>query len=403
MKRLWMGAALLALAALPQAGWGQSGTIPSPVGPARIPEPCPDYVAPNLVPGPLRPEIAPAGPPSSLDLPANHSSAFQEVDYPLDEGCYFHIGYQMLARAGWGNLPLFYRDPVTNLDTGTVPNRLTPIGIVLDVNQLDRPTLNGVRGTLGCLFNGHYAVEVTGFHMFEEQVQTAVGIRGRLNSFFNNVPLGFEGNNGMWLQADRAQISRAVKMTNGELNYRYTSGAVIEPELILGVRYFELQDQFNIYTGDDDDTFLNSQFLPDRRRQASLDYITRNRLVAPQAGFEWTPIQTTALFFGVNAKGAWGPNFAEIDTRLVRGDGRVGYDGGSTKVVFSQLYEFNAFCDLIVLDRFRVRAAYQAMWLLSMADSHRQVSFDLRDTNGKRDTDGSQFWHGPSIEMQFFF
>ena len=40
-------------------------------------------------------------------------------------------------------------------------------------------------------------------------------------------------------------------MANTELNYRYWNKAVVEAELILGVRYIDLQEKLRIYTGDD--------------------------------------------------------------------------------------------------------------------------------------------------------
>ncbi len=403
MNRWWMGVTLLAVGWLPHLAWGQATVLPSPVGAARIPEPDPEYVPPPLIQGPLRPELAPPGPSDELSLPMNHASAFQEETFPLEEAWWFNIGAMGLTRNGWGSLPLFYADPTTFLDTGTVPNRVTPINFVVDANNLPRPWLVGVRGSLGFIYSGHYAVELAGFTMFEDTVQLHRNLQGRLNSFFVNPPIGLEGNNGMWLQADRVAVQRSTRMNNAEISYRYTSGAVREPELIVGFRYYELIEQFGIYTGDDDLTFVNSQFLPDSRRQASLSYQARNRLLAPQLGFEWAPIQNKVFMLGVNMKGAWGVNFTEIDSTLTRGDGFQGFHGSRSKAVFSHVYEIGAFLDVCPLERLRVRAGYQAMWILGIADVQDQVDFNLRATSGSQDYTGSQFWHGPMCELQFLF
>lgn len=404
MKRWWIGVTLLAVCSLPGMAWSQATTIPSPVGPARIPEPCPDYVAPPLVPGPLRPEIAPAGPGEQLSLPLNHTSAFQEETFPLEQAWWFNIGSQALTRTGWGSYPLFYTSPVSGpLDSGIVPTRLTPQRVVADANQIDLPLMWGVRGSIGYIYDGHYALELAGYTMFQQTNGYNLENPGRLNSYFFNIPLGFEGNNGLWRQADRIQLERTFRLSNAEVNYRYTSGGVTEPELIMGIRYMDMYDRFGIATGDDDIAFLNPSGYADPRRQATLTYTARNRIIAPQLGFEWVPVNAQIAMFGFNAKGAWGANFTELDGHLSRGDGFTGFDGSKSKVIFSQIYEINAFLDLCVLERMRVRAGYQAMWILNVADSQDQISFDLRDTYGKGSYNGTQFWHGPTMEMQFLF
>jgi hypothetical protein len=352
----------------------------------------------------LRPEIAPAGPGDQLSLPLNHTSAFQEETFPLEEAWWFNIGAQALTRTGWGSYPLYYTSPVSGpLDTGAIPSRIQPLTIVADANQIDRPVLWGVRGSIGYIFNGHYAVEFAGNTMFEQTTSYHLQNQGRLSSFFYNTPLGFEGNNGLWRQADQITLNRTFNISSAELNYRYTSGGVTEPELIMGLRYVDMYDQFGIYTGDDDRTFLNASGFTDPRRQATLSYTARNRILAPQLGFEWVPVNARIAMFGFNAKGAWGANFTELDGNLTRGDGFTGFDGSRSKVIFSHLYEINAFVDLCVLERMRFRAGYQAMWILNVADSQDQISFDLEATYGRGKYNGSQFWHGPTMELQFLF
>ena len=79
MTRRWKHlTAIAALLTTAVAGRAQEG-YPSPVGATRMLEPL-RYVPgpqPNLVPGPVTPAIAPVGPPPSLSLPENHTSAFQ--------------------------------------------------------------------------------------------------------------------------------------------------------------------------------------------------------------------------------------------------------------------------------------------------------------------------------------
>jgi len=403
MFRWWMGVALLTAGLLPGTAWSQQGGVmPTPIGAARIPDPTAIYRGPELVPGPLTPQIAPAGPPDNLSLPNGHSSAFQEENYPAESAWWFNIGTQFLARYGYGRLPVFYRDPLTNLDTGDVPNRLNPLYFLLDGNHLDRMILPGVRGSVGYLFDNNYSLELAGWYNAEQTATQMAFDQGRLNSFFVNAPTGFQGNNGLWLQADIAQLLRKTSMANAEMNYRYT-GQMTEPELIVGLRYFDMVDQFGIYSGDDDVTFTSTDGSIDTRRTASLSYITKNRIVAPQIGFEWTPVNASIFTMGFNGKAALGANFVEFRNRLVRGDGFQGFDTRTEKVAFGQIYEIGAFIDLSLLERMRVRTGYQCMWIAGIADAQDQVSFDLRNTRGRLDVTGSQFWHGPTFEFQFLF
>jgi hypothetical protein len=435
MNRWWTGVALLAVGLLPGTAWcqpGDKGVMPSPIGAARIPDPTRPYCGPELVPGPVTAEIAPQGPDCNLSLPADHTSAFQCETYPLENAWWFNIGTQMLIRNGYGHLPLFYFDntpnlnvptdrfgnpiaaPISNvgLDKGTVPGRLNgPPFFLLDGNDLDRNPMYGLRASFGYIIDGSSSFEATGWYMPQRSITRGVINQGRLNSFFFNPPLGFEGDNGMWLQADVANLIRRTTIGSGELNYRHTSGGVTEPDLILGIRYLDLHEHYNLYTGDDDLTFLapvgpNAGF-PDPHRQATLDWATYNRIVAPQLGFEWTPlnfpINRPIVCAGMWAKGAWGANFIDFDNRLVRGDGFVGFHSTSSKVTFSQIYEAGLFADIAFLERFRFRAGYQAMWFLGIADAQDQVDFNLAHPQGRQKDNGSQFWHGPMAEFQFLF
>jgi hypothetical protein len=413
MNRWWTGVALLAAGLLPGNGWGQQpGVLPTPLGAARIPDPAAVYTGPPLANGPLTTQVAPCGPPENLSLPVNHTSAFQDENWPLECAWWFNFGGQALTRTSFGHLPLFYHDPVNTVDNGGVPNRLQqPLFFLLDANDLDRQTQWGLRGSVGYIFDTRQSIELTGWYMFERSTNRGAVDQNRLNSFFTNAPLGFEGDNGMWLQADVALLTRRQTLGNAELNYRYTSAAVTEPELIIGLRYFDMTDHFNLYTGDDDLSILQTAGpnigLPDQRRQATLDYGTHNRIVAPQLGFEWTPLGVPfgnpILQAGVNAKGAWGPNFAETSSRLVRGDGFQGFHTNASRVIFSQVYELGAFAEISFLERMRFRAGYQAIWLLGIADAQDQLDFNLRNAQGRRDFTGSQFWHGPQFEFQFLF
>ena len=54
-------------------------------------------------------------------------------------------------------------------------------------------------------------------------------------------------------------------------------------------------------------------------------------------------------------------------------------------------------------ERLRARAGYMAMWVADVPEAVDQVNFDLTAPFGRRDSTGTIFFHGPSIELQFLF
>src|SRR5262245_32166880 len=135
----WLG---LGTTVLAQEGY------PSPVGATRIPEPLsytPDQPPPtNMVPGPLNPLIAPAGPPPSLNLPANHTSAFQLDHYPPESAAYASAGWMALQREGLARTPIALLDTQNNaIDTGNTP--IGFLGTLLSLNQANPNMYSGFR------------------------------------------------------------------------------------------------------------------------------------------------------------------------------------------------------------------------------------------------------------------
>src|SRR5262245_31039469 len=128
MSKWWIGVAVVAAwpawAAAQCCGPCCGGLMPTPYGAARCPEPIP--CAPNLMPGPLPPQLAPPGPPACLDLPENHNSAFQCEEFVRDCGVYVSLGVIALQREKMGHQPLAVADPGTptvNPNIGGGPTR----------------------------------------------------------------------------------------------------------------------------------------------------------------------------------------------------------------------------------------------------------------------------------------
>lgn len=408
MMRRWVGAAVMAgCLGLVQAARAQFPPV-GPGGPARPPEPIPVGAAqapvpdsePNLVPGPLTPQLAPEGPPDSLSLPADGTGAFPSKATEPDSGTYFHIGALMWRRENSSSGVIAVQDP-QNLDTGTPPPAGAPV--LQRFDNIDPGYNAGITATLGALWNGNECLEATVFYTFQGRNTSSLADPGRIDSFFVNPPLGFEGDNGMFLQDDRLSTTLTSQLWGAEVNYRYADPALSEAELLLGVRYLDLFEKLGSTFDDDGIQFPMTNGLPDPTRIATYDVQTENRFVGPQLGFEWGHRVGKFFTLGVTAKAALGADFAQLNRSLTRGDGYVGFDGNRGAVQFSEVYEGGAFLDFHVLERARIRLAYNALWFSNMANVVDQYDFNLQNTNQFDKRNGSVLFHGPLLEFQFLF
>jgi hypothetical protein len=411
MSRWWKGVALVA-AWLGLVGTGRAQScgcgIPSPVGAARMPEPvscgpaapAPPGPPPNLIPGPLTPEIAPPGPPDCLSLPANHTGAFQCENFPPEEAIYASIGTQWLQRQTLG------KGAVAVVDPDNLKNGIIRPGIHHDVaerfNDVTPAMAPGFRGTLGYLCNDQ-SFEVTGFYIMPKSSSFTAGLRGRLDAFFVNPPLGFEGDNGMWKHADLITTTLTSTLGNIEVNYRRWNVGITGFEMVLGVRYFHSHENLGIFTGDDDLTIIGFNGKPDPTKEATYNINLTNNLIAGQFGLEYTTHVLKWLSAGTTAKAGLGPDIIHVRTSLTRGDGFVGFDTSRTATRLGGIADLGAFLDIALLERARLRAGYNIMWLVGVATTIDQGDFNLAHTMGHTNYNGSTMYHGPMLELQFLF
>jgi hypothetical protein len=218
---------------------------------------------------------------------------------------------------------------------------------------------------------------------------------GRIDLPFFNAPPGFEGDNGLWRQADHVQVSFRSTLGNIEANYRYWTSELVQ--FLVGLRYLEEKEDLDIFTQDD---VLSS---PDPTRDALYRVITYNRLVVGQLGFQGEYPLAKFLGVGLFAQGGWGANFLTARFLLARGDGLIGFDTERNTTVFSQIYELGVFANLYLTERCRLHAGYNMLWLVGIAEAVNQVDYDLSHTTGTGRDHSSLFYHGPAIELQFLF
>jgi hypothetical protein len=423
MTRWWKGvavaAAWLGLAVMGQAQVG----LPSPVGAARMTEPLgyKPSPQPELVPGPLTPAVAPVGPPDCLSLPSTHTSAFQCENYSTESAWYGSLGGIGIARYQPGKLPIAYFDPESARVRAPLPGQpnrtiMTDTGVVtqqthqvaLDLSAMHPDMAAGIRATIGYLFDAD-GVEVTGFYQPPSNNSRQVIAQNQLLLDFpdgGRVPTGFEGDKGLWRQADLVKLSYQTSVASAEFNYRHWNTAINQLELILGVRYFYTNQRLNILTDDD---FLTKNGFGASNPTLAATYAvnTRNNIVGVNMGSEFTqpcpiPCFGWVCFTGVG-KVCLGPNIVQTNFNLSRGDGLGGFFVEKSSVNFGQVYELNGCVDLHLLERLRLRLGYMALWTVGTSEPSRQVDFNF-STQGQRKTDqSSSFWHGPIVELQFLW
>jgi hypothetical protein len=389
MKRWWIGAAVAAMC-VGQSAWAQQpsgggGPLPEPV-PAAV---CPPQ--PQFVPGPLTGAGAPPGPGDALSLPASLPTAWGKGP-PPESGAYFHIGAMGLQRQRPGHGEIARRD---------IDDREA-----LDTNDISPPFQWGPRFTFGYLYDDQ-ALELTGFYL--PNVTTAVSRSDltvtSLSSFFNNLPGNFQGPDGLGLlaRADSLSLSLQTALGDAELNYRWWSRAFTGFEGIFGFRYVDYQERARISGGRGILLADLATGITDRRREATYTVRAQNHMPMGQFGFEWTCPICSWLSAGVIAKTALGGDDVDVTKRLQRGDGITFSQGQHNHWTVSSLAEINAFFDIVQFDKVRLRAGYAVLWLIHVDEAFQQVDFNLADTAGQRNDNGSVFFHGPMIEVQILF
>jgi hypothetical protein len=252
--------------------------------------------------------------------------------------------------------------------------------------------------TLG-MQHGPHAVELHGYYLEALSNGRTATAAGQLDVPFANspFPLGFEGNNNLWLQADQVTVELQTRLANVECNYRYLQ--MPQFEWLVGVRYVNLEELFRIIT-DDDSVVVQPR---DPFRRATYQVESDNHIFGGQVGFEANAFVAEKWSIGVSNKNMVGPNFFDVENRLIRGDGFERTPGRRSDTNISGLVEVNLFTTIWFSSNMRLKAGYQALWLLNVPVAAEQVNFDPNVILGTVDDSGSVFFHGPRIEFQFAF
>ena len=217
MAKGWMGVALLALGSIVAPTAAQAPYLPDQgmQGPMADPVPCFNSPLPSI----------PTPPPSSQSsanwLPANVLNAWDQRMSPDPPALYMSFGYMALERQRLGHGAAAVLDTASGgVDTGNLPPAGAPEAA--DFHDVQQRFNHGVRATLGYHWAGQ-AIELSGFYLSQNSTSKTFANPGNLDSFFNvggdfsRAPLGFEGDNDLWLQAEVPKIIASAAYTNNGL------------------------------------------------------------------------------------------------------------------------------------------------------------------------------------------
>jgi hypothetical protein len=393
MAKWWMGMALAAVVA------GQHNAAL-----AQYPEPVPcgpSTAGNSVVAGPLPSTMAPPGPGPDLSISANAPGAFSCDDYCHEFGCYYHAGCIMFQAARpTGHTLVAFKDPGIGTDTGIRPtDPAITNNAAITFNSVVPAFEFGVSGGVGITMD-EWAVEAYGYYIPLQGATRTSNNPGMLDLNFINPPMGFEGDSGLWLQADQVKIRDSFLLVDGELNLRYDGGCLIP---LVGFRYFQVRERMSIFTDDDGLTFPDINGNPNPVLQATYRINQRSQIYAGQLGLEAQLPACGCFVFGASVKGAYGENHYEKTTTLFRGDGLLGFESHTSHEQFSQIYDVGFYLDYYCHEHCRLRAGYNLLWVVNVPVAKDQIDFDLSNENGTVNKHGTLFFHGPQIELQFMF
>jgi hypothetical protein len=406
MRKWWTAAAMTAM-------WLGQTAVGSAQGPGEVsgsgamPEPLPISGGP----GAQNPLVAPPGYGEGPVFPGpTQAGAPEEGGH---RGIYFSSGSLGLRRQRLGNAvspfsglgagqPLAVIDAGSGaIDTGNGPI-LGQTMTILETRDIAPNYIWGPVATIGFQY-GNDALEFTGYWLPDQESKTNNINAGLIDVPFFNPPIGFEGDNGLWRQADQVVTSFRSQIGNAEINLRHWSESCPGFQWIWGLRYFDLNESLGIFTDDDGILIRDLNGNPDPLRQAT--YFTRahSHIIAPQVGFEYDLPILRWFTMGGTAKSAAGINFYDVTRSLKRGDGLIGFDETRDASTFSAIFEFGAFGDIAIYQWLHFRAGYTAMFVLHVPTASNEIDFNLNNTTPALNSSGSIFYHGPSFQVSLSF
>jgi hypothetical protein len=326
---------------------------------------------------------------------------------------YGKIGYISLQRQSLPRTPLVALEPAFVVDNTTIPPSLRPTTdgdgdstfgahpFIFSMNQLSPISAPGVQAFIGLEDKSHDVMwEVGGFYTSNVRRNAEITAPGRLDSPYFNIPVGFQGDDGLWTNADYMQLIFVNSIYSGEINARFfgTCWKSLDINWLIGLRYVKLYERFSHYTIDDDIQHM----VDDPTSRATLTWKAENDLFGLQVGFSATQRISEAWSISWDQKFMFLANGAQTAESLVRDDGFVGYDVAHTTWRYSQGFDGGLYLDFGG-GNFRIRAGWDLKVFLGVAQADKQFTYDLQAAPTIHRSSGTTVYQGPSASLEFVF
>jgi hypothetical protein len=410
----------------PAAGPGGPPVYPVP-GPGGPGYPAPELRGPpgppgysGSGPGVFAAEPPPQRPPdfcSETEKPPYQDTAFVDPSAPRNafvtdnhEGA----GPPHYVFAGAGAFALFRerltRGPIAVLEPVVLrdANIMAPAGSpeLLDFHDVQTGYDWGVITNLGYRW-GPDAVELSGFFLPRRAASATVNMPGSVDVLFGASPQPppFQLATNPFLQTDIVEARLSTEVGSVEANCRHQLNDCLE--CFIGVRYFNVDEDFDILT---EDLAGGTVFhilktgMSAPGVQADYRISTQSHIVGPQMGLTYERLLVPGIGISLMTKNMVGADFFRLQHTLTRLDtGELGPGASRSGTQVSGVFEIGAFANWWLNDHIRLRAGYQALWVVNVPVASQNVSFNLNDTLGTQENHGNIFFHGPTLDLELTF
>jgi hypothetical protein len=369
-------------------------------------------------PPPRPPEFCPP-----VEKPPYQDTAFTEMPCPINafntdnhNGCgpphyvFAGAGAMALRRQRLPQGPIALLEPVAMHDTNTITAPTSPEA--LDFRDVPTAYDWGVSATFGYRW-GPEAVEISGFFLPRQQTSASASFVGKEDVLFGAFPtpppfqVPTDVPTNPFLQNDIVQARLSTELGSVEANFRHQLNDRLEA--FVGMRYFSLLERFDIFT--DDLAVPDGGGFGVIRRGLGVpgvqaDYLisARSDLVGPQLGFLYEQQLLPGFAISFLSKNMIGADFFSVQHTLTRVDtGQLGPGASRSGTQASGIIEIGAFASWWVNQHIRLRAGYQALWVINVPDASRNVSFNLNEPLGTPSDHSSIFFHGPTLDVELAF
>lgn len=188
-----------------------------------------------------------------------------------------------------------------------------------------------------------------------------------------------------------------VKYLALDEGFTFTFADIAPPGPIGGTGY-QARSPLDRFTANENNLgpgLTNFKAQPSSETVAITNFSVDNDIIAPEFGIHAIRPVWGIFEIDLMGKGAWGANFLQKDSYLLRGDGLTGFVRNRDELLSSGVFEFQLGMNFAPLPNVRLRAGWEALILCNIATATENIEFNLdRDTRPSNNDSVSFFgWY----------